>query len=405
MVRSRSDFLILLIFNITVCKSQVGINTATPDASSALDIESTDGGILIPRMTTSQKTAIVDPANSLMLYDTDLKQYQYNEGTTSTPNWRAILSDAVKRDNYKVIKSTADLQDELVAGGGSSYLLSSNFFYEVSGTITIDYPIDINDAYLAGLDVGEDVLVNATGGTLFQSTSSGGSLRNLTLNGNNNQLFNVSGDGSQQFTFHTCIMAGASSVGSFSNLGLVFFDLIDFVNEFNIPKFPEKYLRRRSIAQPILKRTTTLGELVSQLESIAEVIETQDLLLMKRKRNKKYSDKALISQVKSLAHREKLPETTKALGKFIEGWEKALQWTDFEYLVKKWQTVVKNDLDKDRLGVFWALLFLSSENKIEIKQINSLYGPIQIKRIIPDGGLAQLPIENLEVSNASSSAA
>ena len=74
-------------------------------------------------------------------------------------------------------------------------------------------------------------------------------------------------------------------------------------------------------------------------------------------------------------------------------------------MVKKWQTVVKNDLDKDRLGVFWALLFLSSENKIEIKQINSLYGPIQIKRIIHDGGVAQLPIENLEVSNASSSAA
>mgnify|MGYP001266697145 CR=1 FL=1 len=58
--------------------------------------------------------------------------------------------------------------------------------------------------------------------------------------------------------------------------------------EFDIPKYPEKYLRRRSIAQPILRRTTTLGELVSQLESIAEVIETQDLLLMKRKRNKKY---------------------------------------------------------------------------------------------------------------------
>ena len=66
---------------------------------------------------------------------------------------------------------------------------------------------------------------------------------------------------------------------------------------------------------------------------------------------------------------------------------------------------IRDSLDRDRLGVFWALLFLSSENKIEIKQINSLYGPIQIKRIIPDGGLAQLPIENLEVSNASSSAA
>ena len=179
-------------------------------------------------------------------------------------------------------------------------------------------------------------------------------------------------------------------------------DWID--QEFDIPKYPEKYLRRRSVAQPILKRTTTLGELVSQLESIAELIETQDLLLMKRKRNKKYSNKTLISEVKSLAHREKLPETTKELGKFIDGWEKALQWTDFEYLVKQWQKVVKNDLDKDRLGVFWALLFLSSENKIKIKQINSLYGPIQIKRIIPEGGLAQLPIENLDVTNISTTA-
>jgi len=159
-------------------------------------------------------------------------------------------------------------------------------------------------------------------------------------------------------------------------------DWID--QEFDIPKYPEKYLRRRSVAQPIIQRTSTLGELVSQLEAIAEIIETQDLLLMKRKRNKKYSDKILISKVQSLAHREKLPETTKALGKFLDGWEKALQWTDFEYLVNKWQDIVKSDLDKDRLGVFWALLFLSSENKIEIKQKNSLYGPIQIKIIIPD---------------------
>ena len=180
----------------------------------------------------------------------------------------------------------------------------------------------------------------------------------------------------------------------------------DWINQdFDIPKNPEKYLRRRSVAQPVIQRTSTLGELVSQLEAIAEIIETQDLLLMKRKRNKKYSDKMLISKVQSLAHREKLPETTKALCKFIDGWEKALQWTDFEYLVNKWQNVVKSDLDKDRLGVFWALLFLSSENKIEIKQTISLYGPIQIKRIIPNGELAQLPIENLEEADTSPSVA
>ena len=174
---------------------------------------------------------------------------------------------------------------------------------------------------------------------------------------------------------------------------------------FDIPQHPEKYLRRRSVAQPIIKRTATLGELISQLESIAETIESQDILLTKRKRNKKYSDKALIDHVKTLAHREKLPETTKALGEFIDKWEKALQWIDFEYLVIRWKEVAKKDLDNDRLGVFWALLFLSSQNKIEIKQIKSLYGPIKIKRVIPEGGSAQLPIENLEVTDTSPTAA
>ena len=42
---------------------------------------------------------------------------------------------------------------------------------------------------------------------------------------------------------------------------------------------------------------------------------------------------------------------------------------------------------------------------MEIKQKKSLYGPIQIKRIIPDGEIAQLPIENLEVADTSSTAA
>ena len=174
---------------------------------------------------------------------------------------------------------------------------------------------------------------------------------------------------------------------------------------FDIPKYPEKYLRRRSVAQPIIKRSATLGELISQLESIAESIESQDILLMKRQRNKKYSNKALIDQVKSLAHREKLPETTKALGIFIDKWEQALQWVDFEYLVLKWQKVARKDLDSDRLGVFWALLFLSSQNKIEIKQLSSLYGPIKVKRVLPEGGLAQLPIENLDVTDTSPTAA
>ena len=51
--------------------AQVGLNTITPDASSALDIESTTGGILIPRLTESQRDAIAMPATGLMIYQTN----------------------------------------------------------------------------------------------------------------------------------------------------------------------------------------------------------------------------------------------------------------------------------------------------------------------------------------------
>jgi hypothetical protein len=62
--------------------AQVGINTNTPDASSALEIESTAGGILIPRMTEIQRDAIVSPASGLMIYQTDeVSGFYFYNGT------------------------------------------------------------------------------------------------------------------------------------------------------------------------------------------------------------------------------------------------------------------------------------------------------------------------------------
>ncbi len=38
--------------------AQIGINNENPDASAALDITSTTGGLLVPRMTAAQRDAI-----------------------------------------------------------------------------------------------------------------------------------------------------------------------------------------------------------------------------------------------------------------------------------------------------------------------------------------------------------
>ena len=60
--------------------AQIGINNENPDASAALDITSTTGGLLVPRMTETQRDAISSPATGLMIYQTDgtVGFYYYN---------------------------------------------------------------------------------------------------------------------------------------------------------------------------------------------------------------------------------------------------------------------------------------------------------------------------------------
>jgi hypothetical protein len=61
---------LFLLFS-SVIYSQVGINTNSPDPSSALDIQSTNGGILIPRLTQDQRDAIAYPATGLLIFQTN----------------------------------------------------------------------------------------------------------------------------------------------------------------------------------------------------------------------------------------------------------------------------------------------------------------------------------------------
>lgn len=59
----------------------VGINNPAPHASSVLDIQSTTRGVLMPRMTTQQRTDIASPAEGLKVFDTDTKTFWFYNGT------------------------------------------------------------------------------------------------------------------------------------------------------------------------------------------------------------------------------------------------------------------------------------------------------------------------------------
>ena len=71
-------------------QNNIGIGTTTPASSALLDISSTNKGLLIPRMTTAQRTAIATPAKGLMVFDNDTSSYWYFNGSA----WSNLASSA-----------------------------------------------------------------------------------------------------------------------------------------------------------------------------------------------------------------------------------------------------------------------------------------------------------------------
>lgn len=72
-------------------KAQVGIGTNVPDASAQLEILSTSKGLLIPRMSLLQRNDINNPANGLLVYQTNSSPgfYFYNNG-----QWQRLVNNS-----------------------------------------------------------------------------------------------------------------------------------------------------------------------------------------------------------------------------------------------------------------------------------------------------------------------
>ncbi len=81
---------VLLIF-ITPLNAQVGIGITTPHQSAALEIKDSTKGILIPRLKMSQRLAMANPAEGLMVYQVDsIRGYWHFNGVT----WMHIYSSS-----------------------------------------------------------------------------------------------------------------------------------------------------------------------------------------------------------------------------------------------------------------------------------------------------------------------
>jgi len=115
--------LILFVFFAQISFSQVVISdnaSAVPDGSAMLDVQSTSGGILIPRMTSAQRTSIASPAEGLLVYDTNSQSFFiYGKTLDGTAGWIDLSSNA-----------------EIWSRKGSSVFLSNSTYNVGIGTST-----------------------------------------------------------------------------------------------------------------------------------------------------------------------------------------------------------------------------------------------------------------------------
>lgn len=83
----------LLLLSSSAFAQGVAINVddSAPDASSILDVKSDSQGVLIPRMTETNRNNISTPANGLLIYQTDnTPGFYYNAGTSGSPSWTQL---------------------------------------------------------------------------------------------------------------------------------------------------------------------------------------------------------------------------------------------------------------------------------------------------------------------------
>jgi segregation and condensation protein A len=161
-----------------------------------------------------------------------------------------------------------------------------------------------------------------------------------------------------------------------------------------LPMKLEQTIRRRAVARPPANRRVTLKELIAQLEIMAATVAEQKPRIRTR-RPRPQSRTQAVRAIAQLAHQENLSETATALEHFLnDHWQDVCEgeeWVDFEILLELWvgsdaQQAIAADpgahhsAQSDRVGVFWALLFLSAQTKVELAQ-EEFYQDLKVRSL------------------------
>jgi segregation and condensation protein A len=155
----------------------------------------------------------------------------------------------------------------------------------------------------------------------------------------------------------------------------------------------ERHLRRRPAAMPPAKRRVTLQELVKQLQIMANQLKRVDKASQPH-RPKRQPSMRTMREALELAHQENLTEVALELEQVLHLSARELNleehYLNLEQLVELWIQTKKPDKNSDShnsehshlVSIFWALLLLSAQSKVELSQ-EEFYQEIKIR--LPTG--------------------
>ncbi|MBP9793129.1 MAG: tail fiber domain-containing protein [Flavobacterium sp.] len=192
----KKTLLIVLFFITSIVTAQIGIGTVTPNSSAMLDITSTTKGLLIPRMTQAQKTAIATPATGLLIYQTDgvAGFYFYNGASwqqfSSGSSWSLMGNSGTNPGANQL--GTTDAQPLLVKSNNTESLRILSNGNVVKGNTTSDAKLHIEGTSTSIFNDGfEDNTIPP-----FTTSGTGGNWTTTNTAGN----FNSGTKGSQSGT-------------------------------------------------------------------------------------------------------------------------------------------------------------------------------------------------------------
>ncbi|PMB08333.1 segregation/condensation protein A [Fischerella thermalis CCMEE 5273] len=151
----------------------------------------------------------------------------------------------------------------------------------------------------------------------------------------------------------------------------------------------ERHIRRRPAAMPPPKRRVTLQELIEQLQVMAEQLKLVEKV-KKPSRPRRQPSLQTMQAALELAHQENLTEVAGELEQVLYRWSTELcleqNWLNLEQLVELWTQTKQsqqhetghNSPNGHKVSVFWALLLLSAQSKVELFQ-EEFYQDVKIR--------------------------